>query len=391
MPKKNKEPESAKKTVNNDERSNKGYLGGWTKLSIAIPLLFCWGSFYRSQVETECPAELETLAQMVDSGLMVFRNIADPEDLKLMKEEAERYEFPVRYFCGASEYNPEECQFDDEYMREKFPTTVGNIESTLKPWKTTKISEHSNHTIGSLAGVCHLENSDNDLSMSIVGATWQTVNEAEWPSVFAGPWDRFMGMFGSQKLHYFRLWLTEKLNFPFYLGYHGWHVDGDNSVQSEIGRFHKFFVMIDKKGTNENTRMNSNIMVMPRNVREQQHNDWRWLHKLLAPVPFLRHLLNSILIDVGSCVVQLDPGDALFFREDIEHRTQNVDLYRIAMSVDIWMKTDNLRFTGYADQKRMWEKRCKVTAGKDCEKFVCRSAKRNSFVNCEVPETEKQQ
>ena len=37
-----------------------------------------------------------------------------------------------------------------------------------------------------------------------------------------------------------------------------------------------------------------------------------------------------------GCDVPLDPGDVLFFREDLFHRTQDVLHDRIALIIDVW-------------------------------------------------------
>ena len=47
-------------------------------------------------------------------------------------------------------------------------------------------------------------------------------------------------------------------------------------------------------------------------------------------------------IDRLGCNVSLDPGDILFWREDVWHRTQDVALDRVALRIDI----QRLPFTG---------------------------------------------
>ena len=40
-------------------------------------------------------------------------------------------------------------------------------------------------------------------------------------------------------------------------------------------------------------------------------------------------------MDQLSCVVHLDPGDVLLFREDVWHRTQDESLDRVALILDV--------------------------------------------------------
>ena len=40
-----------------------------------------------------------------------------------------------------------------------------------------------------------------------------------------------------------RAWITQATGLPIYQGWHGWHLDGPAAA----GRFHKLFIMVDKR------------------------------------------------------------------------------------------------------------------------------------------------
>lgn len=357
---------------------SRGFVSG--KIAVFIVLLACWSSFFRSQVETACPAEFETLPQLLHTGVIIMRNVSTQSEMEDMVKFVDNVSLPLRYGCGASIYNPDECKKPRELLQGEFPVTM-SVEEKFKQWAKKR---KGGNRLASLAGLCEEELCDEDEQLRLFGSTFLKVNAMKFPfSLLAGPWDRWMGFIGKDKwIHHLRYWLTMKFNIPFYLGYHRWHVDGDGIVYSRPGRYHKLFMMVDKdngayRENPEGTRMSSNIMIMPRNWRKQQLKKYAPLRKQLKRVPILLQIFDLLMHDIGGCVAQLNPGDALFFREDQMHRTQNVDHDRVAVIFDVWMETKQLKSLGYSKQKELWQERCtnpllaSRIRGSECEKFEC--------------------
>ena len=139
-----------------------------------------------------------------------------------------------------------------------------------------------------------------------------------------------------------RTWLTKVTGEPLCQGYHDWHMDGPHTY----GRSHKMFVMISKSksGTGAHaysTPQTSSSQSAAERRHMRQHTNLR-----LLPV-MLRYAHNCELelgsrgtgvwpqLDAHSCVAEMEPGDVLFFREDVWHRTQDALYDRNALIVDI--------------------------------------------------------
>jgi len=137
-----------------------------------------------------------------------------------------------------------------------------------------------------------------------------------------------------------RTWLTKVTGEPLCQGYHDWHMDGPHTY----GRSHKMFVMLSKSksGTGAHT------YATPQTSSSQSAAEWRHMrqHTNLRLLPTtlryahnceleLRSLAPGSFLDTHSCVAEMEPGDVLFFREDVWHRTQDALYDRNALIVDI--------------------------------------------------------
>ena len=175
-----------------------------------------------------------------------------------------------------------------------------------------------------------------------------------------------------------KAWLTQMSNTSMYQGWHDWHTDGP----SHYGRYHKVFIMVAKADAPGATQR-SNVKLVPADALDAHMHCWKvfaddeefsddfmfnqsWPRKSegaragRARVrPKLLSRRKSKTMDesvVGAkirkrrlwgvndqwlgferlgCDIPMDPGDMLFFREDVWHRTQDMDLDRIGLILDI--------------------------------------------------------
>ena len=157
-----------------------------------------------------------------------------------------------------------------------------------------------------------------------------------------------------------RLWsnlkahLTKVSHTSIYQGWHDWHTDGP----AQYGRFHKIFLMVDKEndGMDANeARRTTNVKLIPaeslythsqcfeafsqdedtlrRSIFAKNwqsgKTDWENTRQHWG----LNHRWNGF--EELSCEIPLNPGDMLFFREDVFHRTQDMELNRLSMIMDV--------------------------------------------------------
>ena len=126
------------------------------------------------------------------------------------------------------------------------------------------------------------------------------------------------------------VWLTTTLNgsstFQAGQGYHSWHLDGPAAA----GRHHKAWVLISKNQSTTRSSRNSSCATLSN----------------LEPVPAaVRYAHNCQLspsqdswvreLPLG-CQPWMVPGDVLFFREDVWHRSQDVALDRLSFIIHIY-------------------------------------------------------
>ena len=176
-------------------------------------------------------------------------------------------------------------------------------------------------------------------------------------------------------------WLSELSNTTLYSGYHDWHVDGP----AEYGREHKAYFLVSKglgsahaEGDAQNAddgHERANLRLLPTVAHRWglRHAASETKSSLLACKgdggteehrhPFYTLLADTLhgesgarlrawgvspewpLLDALGCDVTLRPGDMLFWREDVWHRTQDVSLDRVALRLDV------LRFPMQGDRE----------------------------------------
>ena len=113
------------------------------------------------------------------------------------------------------------------------------------------------------ATVAVLERARSDASCS--------VREPDFVPFLDGPVDFVMGgdgiwnfgRWGSRRtLSNLKAWLTQLSNLSVYQGYHDWHTDGP----SRSGRFHKVFLMVEKRVQEPGDLESTNVMLVPNDV-----------------------------------------------------------------------------------------------------------------------------
>ena len=113
--------------------------------------------------------------------------------------------------------------------------------------------------------------------------------------------------------------------------YHPWHQDGP---PGNFGRLHKLFVLISKNwSTGEAPKWNARRTNLATCSAEA-----RYAHNCVyAQQSAAKQGANSRWQPVDfECTPEVQPGDAVFFREDVWHKTQDTLVDRVALIVDIF-------------------------------------------------------
>ena len=117
-----------------------------------------------------------------------------------------------------------------------------------------------------------------------------------------------------------------------------WHVDGDGYRRSRI---HKLFVLLHKEA-GEAARGHANLVLAPSTgldaladavqTAQQQPQEQQQQQSLSA-----RSSPSSeeALLEAIGCPIALEAGDAIFFAEDVYHRTQDLLAERVAMLLNV--------------------------------------------------------
>jgi len=212
-------------------------------------------------------------------------------------------------------------------MTEMFPTTINRLQDVLQEWRES--------------GIVQELSLDKWGPLEARGSEFITINGWGWPwNKLKGRWEYLMGttMFGVPRaISQFKSFLTMAFHAPVHTGFHDWHTDGPSQ---DGGRYHKLFIMVDKDSRNGTLRNHTNLMLIPRisfykHFRRMERNSFTMgyarmlLYKYLGRIHFY-HGLNQL-----ACTPILDPGDALFFREDVWHRTQDMKANRFSLIIDI--------------------------------------------------------
>ena len=116
-----------------------------------------------------------------------------------------------------------------------------------------------------------------------------------------------------------------------------WHVDGDGYRRSRI---HKLFVLLHKEA-GEAAREHANLVLSPSTgldaladavltAQQQQRKEQQQSWSARSSPPSEEALLEAI-----GCPIALESGDAIFFAEDVYHRTQDLLAERVAMLLNV--------------------------------------------------------
>lgn len=223
--------------------------------------------------------------------------------------------------CGASDLQPEACMYDGQELWRIVPETMERIRGVLSAW-----SEN---------GIVRALKMDRWGSLEVKGSEFISINGWKYPwSLLKGRWEFWMGeafgMFSSsfpRPFHQIKGYITWATGIPIYSGYHGWHKDGPDQ---HGGRFHKMFLMLHKEGNTSAPEVlgHSNIQLLSRAMLKP-------IYKRTKDSYLVAALYTSRLLAASACTVEMRPGDAVFFLENTYHRTQDMDVSRRAMILDI--------------------------------------------------------
>jgi len=126
------------------------------------------------------------------------------------------------------------------------------------------------------------------------------------------------------------VWLTTLMNdtrtFNGGQGYHGWHIDGP----TQLGRHHKAWVLLSKNRStarvNDANVARSNLEMVSAAARYAYNCDPN-----LGELEPDQEWQNTL-----GCRYAMQPGDMVFFREDVTHKSQGADVERLAAIVSTY-------------------------------------------------------
>ena len=127
-----------------------------------------------------------------------------------------------------------------------------------------------------------------------------------------------------------RTWLTMISNLSAYLGWHDWHTDGPTGMGPQsYGRYHKIFIMVWKD--EPRTRNTTNVRLAHAGALAAHVCKFEGLSDEDATF----YAQSREVFEHVGCDIPLDAGDVLFFREDVWHRTQNMEFERISFILNV--------------------------------------------------------
>lgn len=295
----------------------------------------------------ECPKTIENPDQLPRTGLYLMRNAADKIELQQMQILLRRLPNVTadkQMRCGC--YNP----IQRENPNHSMPKTLAKLRINEARW------------------AMHLLPSD-DHEFTVKDADFIASDPSHVPRLLAkkhpavGYLPHSIFHIAGSPAAYLAYELCWSHKFPGYENepYRGWHVDRSDYSSKGVhsGRFHRFFLMLEKSPEDH---LSSNLHLLPRDA-SKRHKKWaNTINKQILPwikrVAFLlscgglwesvytsvSHQLSQaakrfmgtywyLLLNNYGCVVAQDPGDILFFAEDILHKTQNRAAKRIAYSM----------------------------------------------------------
>jgi hypothetical protein len=227
------------------------------------------------------------------SGVQLMRGVAPQAELQLMRDHANRIPFPTRTLCGSSNEHiatPDICRLPEDLIRERFPRTLRGLNLGL--------GEFARH--GREDGTLRIHGGHEIIRVSKEGMEDTRDEEHPW----------------------------------FYNGEHLWHTDGGGG-EERGGIAGQLWLLVDKNATSvEQGRTETNLKVVPTDAFEAY----------VEPMDERCHYVGAIL-QALSCTVQMDPGDALFYKGSVFHSTQDTKNDREAFSFDVsreWSRDDEL-------------------------------------------------
>eukprot|EP00467_Chlorarachnion_reptans_P025238 CAMPEP_0114537408 /NCGR_PEP_ID=MMETSP0109-20121206/29564_1 /TAXON_ID=29199 /ORGANISM="Chlorarachnion reptans, Strain CCCM449" /LENGTH=268 /DNA_ID=CAMNT_0001721299 /DNA_START=236 /DNA_END=1042 /DNA_ORIENTATION=- len=267
---------------------------------------------------------MQTVEFLRKQGFIHVPSFVPPQDLEALQKKIRNISSNVRYVCGASDIQPRECMNYDQELFEAYPKFMRKIQLLFEKWKADG----------------HVEALQLNRwgGLEVKGSEFIAINNWPFPfNLMKGSWEFEMGPTISKSLprivSLIKGWVTIWTGFPLYTGYHGWHADGPDP---HGGRYHKIFTMVWKEGS-KYSKEHSNLMLIPYQMQMVAAKSPLFL-KYADAIEFYSRISSATMgnvMDELACTVKMDPGDIIFFSENIQHRTQDMQVSRFAIIFDV--------------------------------------------------------
>ena len=134
--------------------------------------------------------------------------------------------------------------------------------------------------------------------------------------------------------------LARWVRAPVFHGFHGWHLDGGTGTALEAQsalewpRTDKLWILVQKSSSASGVADTgasawTNMRIVPSDARA------RYAAELDLRVRHGCKRSREALLERISCVTRASPGDVLYYRGDLLHRTQDTWYSRVALTVDV--------------------------------------------------------
>ena len=358
----------------------------------------CLSHGMRRKLRPAC-ADVDNLSQIGSRGWAIRRGLVPPHELDAMVQYVHQIREPARSMCGAGGFQPGDCFLSGDSLRERFPSFHRSLTDMLEGWISSGFHERASlgWPLRPSGGMfINIQRWKHDRSAScifraLLAATRATAEhnrkhreciakhaceslmnkstlwnrnqdhrdraeaclECWWRSLRSLPRETVRSVVAQPRcaplpieMSFLRTfsftmssdnaprpitemhgWLAIMLNdTSTWQGFHPWHQDGP----PKAGRSHKAFVLISKNATTALTSLatdpasrRTNLLVTSAAARYASNCDVEGIQDFAWDNQY------------EMCAPRMLPGDVLFFREDVTHRTQDALLDRLALIVDI--------------------------------------------------------
>ena len=276
------------------------------------------------------------------SGVAMFDAAVPTHELARLVDATSSLPTPQKFLCGISDdriRSPEQCELDGRELRALAPNLVERFNGSngvFARWfdgderaqlDLTKVDELQ------VAGYHHFVN-------IWPWASW--LRPLWWLATHAV---MLLGAVGeAEARHALARWTLTSVHD----GFHGWHLDGEPTPGGdEWPRIDKLWILVSKAASptgavapsGADASGWSNLRIVPKDA-------WAlYAEELKLRVRHGCKRSQETLLDKISCAPKAVPGDVLYYRGDLWHRTQDTWYARVALTVDVslrrWARTQS--------------------------------------------------